>query len=64
MLPRYGVFDDIGFNVNGGTVTLEGQDAQPVLKDDAGNAVKRIEGVTNVVNNRSNEITTNNGQIP
>jgi hyperosmotically inducible protein len=52
MLPRFGVFDDIGFNVAaGGTVTLEGQVAQPILKDDAGNVVRRIEGVTNVVNN-------------
>jgi hyperosmotically inducible protein len=51
MLPRYGVFDDIGFNVNGGTVTLEGQVAQPVLKDDAANALRKVEGVTNVVNN-------------
>jgi hyperosmotically inducible protein len=51
MLPYYSVFDDLGFNVNGGTVTLEGQVTQPVLKDDAGRAVKKVEGVTNVVNN-------------
>lgn len=51
MLPYYGVFDDLGFTVNGDTVTLEGQVTQPVLKDDAGRVVKRIEGVTNVVNN-------------
>jgi hyperosmotically inducible periplasmic protein len=51
MLPYYGVFDDIGFNVNGGTVTLLGEVTQPVLKDDAGRAVKKVEGVTNVVNN-------------
>ena len=51
MLPYYGVFDDLGFTVNGGTVTLEGQVTQPVLKDDAGRVVKRVEGVTNVVNN-------------
>jgi hyperosmotically inducible protein len=51
MLPYYGVFDDIGFNVNGGTVTLVGQVTQPVLKDDAGRVVKRVEGVQNVVNN-------------
>jgi len=51
MLPYYGVFDDIGFNVNGGTVTLVGEVTQPVLKDDAGRTVKSIEGVTNVVNN-------------
>ena len=51
MLPYYSVFDDIGFTVNGGTVTLVGQVTRPVIKDDAGRAVKRIEGVTNVVNN-------------
>jgi hyperosmotically inducible periplasmic protein len=51
MLPYYGVFDDLGFTVNGGTVTLVGQVAHPVLKDDAVHAVKRIEGVTNIVNN-------------
>jgi hyperosmotically inducible protein len=51
MLPYYGVFDDLGFTVNGGSVTLVGQVTQPVLKDDAGRVVKRIEGVTNVVNN-------------
>jgi hyperosmotically inducible protein len=50
-LPYYGVFDDLGFQVNGSTVTLLGQVTQPVLKDDAGRAVKKIEGVTNVVNN-------------
>ena len=51
MLPYFGVFDDLGFTVNGGTVTLVGQVTQPVLKDDAGRAVKKVEGVTNVVNN-------------
>jgi hyperosmotically inducible protein len=51
MLPYYSVFDDLGFNVNGGTVTLVGAVTQPVLKDDAGKTVKSIEGVTNVVNN-------------
>jgi hyperosmotically inducible periplasmic protein len=50
-LPYYGVFDDLGFTVNGSTVTLVGEVTQPVLKDDAGRVVKRIEGVTNVVNN-------------
>jgi len=50
MLPYYGVFDDLGFTVNGGNVTLLGQVTQPVLKDDAGKVVKRVEGVTNVVN--------------
>jgi len=50
-MPYYSIFDDIGFTVNGGTVTLVGQVTQPVVKDDAGNAVKHVEGVTSVVNN-------------
>jgi hyperosmotically inducible protein len=51
MLPYYSVFDDLGFTVNGGTVTLVGEVVMPVVKDDAGKAVKKVEGVTNVVNN-------------
>jgi hyperosmotically inducible periplasmic protein len=51
MLPYYSVFDDLGFTVNGGTVTLVGQVVLPVLKDDAAAVVKKVEGVTNVVNN-------------
>ena len=51
MLPYYGVFDNLAFRVDGRTVILEGQVVQPVLKSDAGNAVKRIEGVEKVVNN-------------
>ena len=51
MLPYYGVFDDLGFRVSGGTVTLLGEVTRPSLKDDAGNAVKKIPGVTTVVNN-------------
>src|SRR5581483_10875331 len=50
-LPWYGVFDDLAFRVDGGTVTLLGQVSQPVLKSDAEKAVKRVEGVTQVVNN-------------
>ena len=50
-LPYFGVFDDIGFNVSGGTVTLQGEVTRPVLKDDAGRTVKGVEGVTNVINN-------------
>jgi hyperosmotically inducible protein len=49
-LPYYGVFDDLAFNVNGGTVTLLGAVTQPVLKDDAEKTVKRVKGVTQVVN--------------
>ena len=51
MLPYYGIFDDLGFTVNGSTVTLLGQVTRPTLKSDAGNVTKKVEGVTNVVNN-------------
>jgi hyperosmotically inducible periplasmic protein len=51
MLPYYGIFDDLAFRVDGGTVTLLGAVTRPVLKSDAENVVKRVEGVTNVVNN-------------
>ena len=50
MLPRYGVFDDIKFKVDGYAVTLLGQVWQPVTKSDAENAVKHIEGVEKVDN--------------
>ena len=50
MLPYYGVFDNLGFRVNGGTVTLVGQVTRPTLKSDAGNVVKKIEGVEKVDN--------------
>jgi len=51
MLPYYSVFDDLGFIVNGSTITLVGQVTQPVLKSDAGKVVEKVEGVTSVVNN-------------
>ncbi|HZL68296.1 MAG TPA: BON domain-containing protein, partial [Candidatus Limnocylindrales bacterium] len=51
MLPYYGVFDNLAFRVDGRTVILEGQVVKPVVKSDAGNSVKRIEGVEKVVNN-------------
>jgi hyperosmotically inducible protein len=52
MLPYYGIFDDLGFTVNGGMVTLEGSVTQPgFLKDNAEKTVKEVEGVTSVVNN-------------
>src|SRR5437868_8725126 len=50
MLPRLNVFDDLSFRVDGSTVTLFGEVTQPVMKSDAGNVVKRIEGVTRVEN--------------
>lgn len=50
MLPYFGVFDYIGYKVNGATVTLFGQVVRPSLKPDAENVVKRIEGVERVDN--------------
>ncbi len=50
MLPYYNIFDDLAFRVDGTTVTLMGEVTQPVLKSDAGNVVKRVEGVTAVNN--------------
>ena len=50
MLPYYSIFDDLAFRVNGTTVTLFGDVTRPTLKSDAENVVKRIEGVTQVVN--------------
>jgi len=50
MLPYYGVFDDLAFKVEGGTVTLMGAVVRPTLKDDAGRVVKKIAGVQSVVN--------------
>ena len=50
MLPYFGVFDNIAYKVDGYNVTLLGQVSRPSLKSDAGNVVKRIEGVENVDN--------------
>jgi hyperosmotically inducible periplasmic protein len=51
LLPFYSVFDNLEYKVDGSEVTLLGQVTQPVVKIDAENAVKRIEGVTKVTNN-------------
>jgi hyperosmotically inducible periplasmic protein len=50
MLPYYGVFDNLAYRVDGGTVTLLGQVTRPTLKSDAGSVVKQIEGVDKVDN--------------
>ena len=50
MLPYFTVFDNIAFKVQGYNVTLLGQVVRPVLKSDAENAVKHIEGVEHVDN--------------
>jgi hyperosmotically inducible protein len=52
-LPWYGVFDNLEYQVNGSEVILSGQvvSEHGQTKYDAENAVKRIPGVTKVVNN-------------
>ena len=50
-LPYYGVFDNLAYKVDGGTVTLYGQVVRPSTKSDAARSVARIEGVSRVVNN-------------
>lgn len=49
-LPYYGIFDNLAYKVEGGTVTLYGQVTQPVTRKDAETSVKRIKGVEQVVN--------------
>lgn len=50
-LPYYNVFDAIGYEVNGDTVTLNGYVVRPTTKKDAGESVADIDGVRRVVNN-------------
>ena len=50
-LPFYGVFDNLAYKIEGGTVTLYGQVVHPSTRSDAERRVKRIEGVESVVNN-------------
>ena len=51
MLPNYGLYDSITANVNGGTVILGGHTISLGTRKEAERVVKRIPGVTNVVNN-------------
>jgi hyperosmotically inducible protein len=53
-LPYYSIFDDLAFRVNGSVVTLEGAcpgDPPYDIKKAAEQAVKKVPGVTQVVNN-------------
>ena len=49
-LTTYSVFDWLTFGVQGKTIILKGYASRPILKSDAENAVKRIKGVENVIN--------------
>ena len=50
-LPYYGVFDNLAYSVNGGNVTLYGQVVRPSTRSDAERRVRKLPGVTRVVNN-------------
>jgi len=50
LLPRYTLFDDLTYRVDGATVTLGGFVNNSALKSDAERVVKKIEGVEQVVN--------------
>jgi hyperosmotically inducible protein len=51
MMSRYTVFDDISFRLDGDTVILTGEVHKPVIKSDAKDAVRHVEGVSKVINN-------------
>jgi hyperosmotically inducible periplasmic protein len=52
MLPFLGVFDDLSFTIDGSNdVVLTGEVVRPTLKSDAEAVVRRIQGVTKVVDN-------------
>jgi osmotically-inducible protein OsmY len=50
MLPQLSIFDNISYKLDGNTVTLMGEVRNAVLKDEAEQAVKKIEGVEKVNN--------------
>ncbi|HLL72644.1 MAG TPA: BON domain-containing protein [Pyrinomonadaceae bacterium] len=50
-LPYYGVFDNLAYKIEGGTVTLYGQVVRPSTRSDAARRVAKIKGVERVVNN-------------
>ena len=47
-LPYYSVFDSLSFRLDEGQVTLLGQVTQPVVKEDAERAVKKLLGIRSV----------------
>ncbi len=51
MLPYYTVFDWFEYRVSGYKVELDGYVVNSTLKSEAGNVVKKIEGVQKVTNN-------------
>lgn len=54
MLPYYSIFDDLEFRLNGSVVTLDGAcppEPPNDIRSDAEASVKRVKGVTQVINN-------------
>jgi hyperosmotically inducible protein len=49
-LPFYGVFDNLAFELNDGTVILNGAVTRPTLKSSAERVAQRVNGVKSVVN--------------
>jgi hyperosmotically inducible protein len=50
MMPYVTAFDYIAYKIDGRNITLVGQVTKPVVKSDAENAVKHVEGVEHVDN--------------
>jgi hyperosmotically inducible protein len=50
-LPRYSVFDNLEYKLEGNTATLYGQVLNPITRQDAERRVAKIEGVDHVINN-------------
>jgi hyperosmotically inducible protein len=50
-IPYFSVFDNLEYSVNGSVVTLGGEVTNDTVKHDAVNAVKGIDGVTDVRDN-------------
>ncbi len=50
MLPYYSLFDNLEYRIDGDRVILLGQVVRPTTKSDAESRVKKIEGVSSVVN--------------
>ena len=51
LIPWLSLFDNLQYRVDGNNVTLSGQVTQPIIKDEAQNAVKGIEGIGQVTDN-------------
>ncbi len=50
-LPYYGIWDNLAYKIEGGTVTLYGQVLRPTTRKDAERRVAKLKGVERVVNN-------------